>query len=90
MQSTTVSWAGTADVLATISVGDRDLVLSAQLLRVAGFLAAFSGLNYAVYLVTDPAYRQEFRDEVVTELRQAFAVRAVYRARLRAGTVSPT
>ena len=46
--------------------------------RVAGFLAAFTGLNFAVYLATDSTYRAEFREEVVAEVRQAFAVREVY------------
>ena len=70
-------------------------MLTEQLLRVAGFLTAFSGLNFTVYLVTDVTYRREFRDEVVGELRQAFAVRAVYRAHRNAtagpsATISPT
>ena len=59
--------------------GQQDLVLTEQLLRVAGFLTAFSGLNFTVYLVTDLTYRREFRGEVVGELRQAFAVRGVPR-----------
>jgi hypothetical protein len=79
-RGTTLAWAGAVDVVATLSVGDQQLVLTEQLLRVAGFLTAFSGLNFTVYVVTDPSYRAEFRDEVVTELRQAFAVRAVARA----------
>ena len=40
----------------------------------------FAGLNFAVYLVTDATFRKEFRDEVVTEVRQAFAVRELYLA----------
>ena len=74
---TTESFAGQVHVLATLSLGQRDLVLTEELLRVAGFLTAFAGLNFTVYLVTDPTYRTEFREEVVGELRQAFAVRAV-------------
>jgi hypothetical protein len=83
-EETTVEWAGHVRVLATISLGDQQLVLTEQLLRVAGFLTAFSGLNFTVYVVTDQTYRREFREEVVHELRQAFAVRAVYRANLDA------
>jgi hypothetical protein len=81
---TTESFAGQVHVLATLSLGQRDLVLTEELLRVAGFLTAFAGLNFTVYLVTDPAYRTEFREEVVGELRQSFAVRAVYRSHLDA------
>ena len=64
-------------MLATLSLGQRDLVLTEQLLRVAGFLTAFAGLNFTVYLVTDQTYRTEFREEVVGELRQSFAVQRV-------------
>jgi hypothetical protein len=48
------------------------------LLRVAAFLAAFSGLAFTVYLVTDQTYREEFRIDVADELRQIFAVRLAY------------
>jgi hypothetical protein len=94
-ESATRTFAGEVNVLATLTLGERDLVLTEELLRVAGFLTAFSGLNFTVYLVTDPTYRAEFREEVVSELRQAFAVRAVYHARLEeqrrgSATMSPT
>ena len=79
-EATTKSWATTANVLFTITVGRRDLVITEELLRVAGFLTAFSGLNFTVYLLTDETYRREFREEVVSDLRQAFAVRAAYLA----------
>jgi hypothetical protein len=75
----TESWAGSAPhVLAHAHLGDRPLVLTEELLRVAGFLTAFTGLNFTVYLVTDQTYREEFRGDVVAEVRQAFAVRAAY------------
>lgn len=69
------------DVLVRVSLGagQRDLVLTRQLLQVSGFLAAFTGFYFTVYLVTDATYRREFRDDVVAELREALAVRAVYR-----------
>jgi hypothetical protein len=77
-EETTMSWAGSVDVLATWTLGDQELVITEQLLRVAGFLTAFTSLNFTVYLLTDETYRTEFRSEVVAELREAFAVRAVY------------
>ncbi len=78
-EATTKMWAaGQVNVLATLTLGKRNLVITEELLRVAGFLTAFSGLNFTVYLLTDETYRREFRDEVVGELRQAFAVRAAY------------
>jgi hypothetical protein len=50
------------------------------LLRVAGFLASFTALYFSVYLVTDETYRREFRTEIVGEVREAFAARAIYLA----------
>lgn len=56
----------------------RDLQLTAELLKISAFLASFSGLYFTVVLVTDSTYRAEFFDEILAELRQTFAVRAVY------------
>jgi hypothetical protein len=91
-EQTTQAWAQQVHVLAHLSVGNSELVVTEELLRVAGFLTAFSGLNYTVFLMTDATYREEFREEVVAELRQAFAVRAVYLASVArsSATVSPT
>jgi hypothetical protein len=73
------SWLGhSGDVLATQSFGDRDVQLTAELLKLSGFLAAFSGLYFTVVLVMDATYREEFFDEILAELRQTFAVRAAY------------
>lgn len=83
-EATTAAWSGSAHVLASVGFDGRELVMTEELLRVTGFLTAFVGLNFTVYLVTDATYRAEFRDEVVAELRQALAVRALYLARLAA------
>jgi hypothetical protein len=88
-EETTLSWAGQVNVLVSFSFGQRELVITEQLLRVAGFVMAFAGLNYTVVLLTDQTYRTEFREEVVAELRQSFAVRAAYLA-LRGSIISPT
>lgn len=78
-EQVTADWVapGQLHVLWSATLGGRALVLTEELLRVAGFLVAFTGLNFTVYLVTDESYRSEFRDEVIGEVRQAFAVRAV-------------
>jgi hypothetical protein len=79
--STIEAWTGASPhVLATFTLGGRDLVLTEQLLRVSAFLAAFTGLYFTVYLVTDQTYREEFREDVVGEVRTAFAARALYLA----------
>jgi hypothetical protein len=67
-------------VLARAHLSGRELVVTEELLRVAAFLAAFTGLHFTVVLSTDQAYREEFRDEAQAEIRQVFAVRAAYLA----------
>ena len=48
------------------------------------FLGTFSGMYFTVLLSTDAMYREEFAEDVAPQLRQALAVRRVYR-RARAG-----
>lgn len=52
--------------------------ISHELLRVSGAIAAFSGLYYAIAVLTDSTYRAEFIDELTEELRVSFADRADY------------
>ncbi|WP_210648604.1 hypothetical protein [Nocardioides sp. SYSU D00065] len=51
-----------------------------QLVQVSTFLAAFSGLYFTVYAVTDEVYRAQFFSSIVRELERAVSVRAAYRA----------
>ena len=57
-------------------LGER---LSLELLRVSTFLAAFSGLYFTVYAVTDELYRKQFFTSVIAELEQAVEARTSYR-----------
>jgi hypothetical protein len=66
------NWVGTDP---TTAVG----AISWELVRVSVFLAAFSGLYFAVYAVTDEAYRRQFFTDVTDELRTAVSTRFVYR-----------
>lgn len=81
-RATIASWTGIeADalhVLVSWHIGDRELLITDPTLRVAGFVTAFAGLQFTMSVLTDAHYRAEFRDEIVGEIRQAFAVRAVY------------
>lgn len=75
------SWIGRPPhELVTATLWGRPVLVSEELLRVTAFLGAFSCLYFAVYAITDTTYRQEFFDELVGEVREALAVRAVYRA----------
>lgn len=64
---------------ADVDIGGRTLVLTEPLVRVAGFLGAFTGMYFTVVLSTDATYREEFAEDIGPELRQALAVRALYR-----------
>lgn len=64
--------------LYTLSFRSDRIVLTEELLRAAGFLAAFSGLYFTVNAATEPTYRREFFDGLLEEVRQAMAVREVY------------
>lgn len=57
-------------------LGDR---LSLELVRVSTFLAAFSGLYFTVYAVTDELYRKQFFSVVIRELERAVSARVAYR-----------
>lgn len=75
------SWlASEPHVIATVTLGGTAYRLTEELLRVSSFLAAFSGLYFTVYVLTDAAYRTEFFEEVVGEVRVALAARVVYLA----------
>ncbi len=77
------SWLGEApDRLWTLHLWGQEMVLTRELLHVSEFLAAFSGLYFTVVLLTDATYREEFLEEVLADVREAFAVRAVYLASL--------
>lgn len=52
--------------------------ISLELVQVSVFLAAFSGLYFAVFAVTDETYRREFFADVLGELEQALRVRVGY------------
>jgi hypothetical protein len=58
--------------------------LYAELLRVSAAIAAFSGLYYAIAVLTDATYREEFLSEIEVSMRATFAARTEYLALLAA------
>jgi hypothetical protein len=78
---TVASWTGLSDlnVWVEFEMSGRTLVLTESLVRVSVFLGAFAGMYFTVVLSTDDTYRNEFADDVGPEIRQALAVREVYR-----------
>ena len=69
-----------------IAIFGTDLIFTRQLLLVALFIGMFSGLNFAVQVITDDTYREEFIADMTAYVRDALAVRAVYHRRLVATT----
>ncbi|MDO8213772.1 hypothetical protein [Conexibacter sp. CPCC 206217] len=83
------AWTGGAgDAIISTTILDVPLLLTYELLRVAGAIAALSGLYYAIAVLTDGAYREEFLDEITAQMRATFAARAEY-LRLRAQAPAP-
>ena len=76
------------NVLVTVSIGGDQFELTEELLRVAGGLAAFSGFYFAVAMLTDSTYREEFLEELTEEMGASFRARAAY-LRLRAAGSLP-
>lgn len=81
-RDTLLAWtaADEVDPLLTFEMLGNEVVLTWEHLAVAGFVASFSILQFAVTTVTDSKYRDEFDDEVADEVRRVLAVRAVVRA----------
>ena len=73
------SWTGTdGRQIVALRLGDIDVRITLELLRVSAGIAALSGLYYSVAVLTDSIYRQEFLDELTGDLRAVFADRARY------------
>ena len=72
--STIQAWIGEKPTYA----GDLGLV-SQELTQVSIFLAAFSGLYFTVYAVTDTTYREQFFTTISRELERAVSARVAYR-----------
>jgi hypothetical protein len=91
-EATTRAWTGVTDLHVYLRwhLGDRDLVLTEPLLRIAGFLGAFSGMYFTVALSTDATYRDEFADDVRPEVHRLLAARIAYIWSLREGARTPT
>ena len=66
------------DQLAAFHLLGAEIVLTRPLLMVAGFIAAFSGLQLAVASLTDAAYRDQFFSDIAARLREVLAVRRLY------------
>ena len=78
LQTEWIASPGAPDVLFTFELFDQRMGMTTELIKVAGFVASFSALQFTVSLLSDRAYEDEFLQGLRADLRQAFAVRAVY------------
>ena len=69
---------GTPDVLFGFQLGGREAQLTVELLRVATAIASFTGLYFAISMLTNDLYRDEFLDRITVEMRKTFARRVEY------------
>ncbi len=67
-----------AEAILETTLAGAEVTLTWELLAVSGFIAAFSALQFAVSLITDATYRDEFFTEAAGEIRSVLAVRALY------------
>ena len=80
------SWIGTSgDELLRFEIGGNPMTITSELLRVSAAIAAFTGLYFAISMLTDDVYRREFLEELTGEMRDSFSERAEY-LRLRGAT----
>ena len=66
------------DPLATFDLFGAEVIVTWEHFAVAGFIAVFSALQFAVSMLTDATYREEFYEDVTDEIRDVLAVRALY------------
>jgi hypothetical protein len=74
-----LEWMDTAGTpVVEFTIAGNDFQLTEELLRVAGGLAAFSGFYFAVAMLTDSTYREEFLEELISEMTESFKARTAY------------
>jgi hypothetical protein len=79
-EATMLQWVSDQD-LSVIAEGElfgSQIVFTWELVRVSVFVAAFSGLQFTVSVLTDSTYREEFFEGAVDQVRESLAVRALY------------
>jgi hypothetical protein len=77
---TTEAWIGTPGTVVSWSPPDLGVPLriTHELLRVSAAIGALSGLYYAISVLTDSAYREEFLDELTDQMARTFEARTTY------------
>ena len=81
----TEEWVGgPANVLLSISIAGRELVVTEALVRVAIVLGGFAALYFAAVALGDPRNRESFLDDLIERFRRVMAAWSYYRGALAA------
>ncbi|HMT05366.1 MAG: hypothetical protein KDB48_08955 [Solirubrobacterales bacterium] len=67
-----------ADVFFEFTLAGREAAMTRELLRVATAIASFTGLYFAISMLTDDLYRREFLSRITDEMKQTFVRRIEY------------
>jgi hypothetical protein len=87
----TEAWIGTKGEAVSWSPPDVGIPMriTHELLRVSAAIGALSGLYYAISVLTDSAYREEFLDELTDQMARTFEARTAYLGLLAARDGAP-
>ena len=80
-RNTIESWLRSSDPIDPLASWDlfgHEIVLTWELLAVAGFIAVFSALQFVVSSLTDTNYKERFFDDIKDEINEVLAVRKLY------------
>jgi hypothetical protein len=73
------SWIGEPGrLLLELHLFGHPVQVTEELLRVSGGIAAFTGLYYAIAMLIDSAYRDQFLGEITDQMRATFVARGEY------------
>jgi len=76
---TVASWTThPADVWFEFELAGREAAMTRELLRVATAIASFTGLYFAISMLTDDLYRKEFLSRITDEMEATFVRRVEY------------
>ncbi len=76
---TVAAWTtNTPRELVAVNLGAQHLVLTLEHIKTASFVSAFAGVSVTVFAASDPTYRQAFRLDFSSDLREAMAARTAY------------
>ena len=78
-EATMTAWVGEGlDRIGVVTLFGHEVLLTWDLIRVSILIAALSAVQLTFSALTDETYRREFFEDMLAEMREALAARAVY------------